>query len=147
MRILGLDPGGTTGAAWIQWDGTTPPQPEMLEGYAQVPYAEMPQWFDRQLKTCCPDLVAIERFFISPKTITYTRQPEALYCIGGIEFMCALHEIPTRQRSASSAKNAWDNERLVGWKVKGKHAKDALRHALLATHERGVYIPSQTPDP
>lgn len=145
MRILGIDPGGTTGAAWINWNGQRP-TPDMLEGFAEVPYDEMAHWFERQLLECRPDLVAIERYIITPQSITYSRQPEALYCIGGVEWDCKRAGIPTRLRAAASAKDAYGSEELKGWKVKGGHARDALRHALLATHERGVYTPSQTPD-
>lgn len=138
MRILALDPGGTTGCAIIEWGGG-PVEPAMLEGHAQVGFDDMPVWIYAELGVTPPDLIVMERFFITPRTIQFTRQPEALYVIGGVLFLAKLHNIPVRMQSAADAKNAWPNERLEGWAVKGRHAKDALRHALLATQARAVY--------
>lgn len=138
MNILALDPGGTTGSVNLEWDGTLP-QPEMLRHYAQVPYDMMPMWLANQLDQNRPDLIIIERFFITPRTVQYTRQPEALYVIGGTIFFAELAGIPLRMQSAADAKTAWPNDRLTDWKIRGRHAKDALRHALLACQAKAVY--------
>jgi hypothetical protein len=138
MIILALDPGGTTGTCSIDWDGT-PPTPDRHLGSEQVAFEDMPDWLAQELAYARPDLIVVERFFISPRTVKFTRQPEALYVIGGVMFMAQLEGVPIRMQAASDAKTAYPNERLKGWPVKGTHAKDALRHALLATHGHGVY--------
>lgn len=138
MKITALDPGGTTGCASIEWDGTAP-RPEMLTAWAQVPFEDLPDWLMSEILYDPPDLFVVERFFISPRTVTFTRQPEALYAIGGVLFLAKLHDIPVRMQSASDAKTAWPNSRLTDWAVKGRHARDALRHALLACQAHEVY--------
>jgi hypothetical protein len=138
MNLLGLDPGGMTGCVTLQWDGTKP-HPGMPIGYDQIAFKDMPAWLDSVVSTGWPDLIVVERFFITPRTVKYTRQPEALYVIGGTLFLADLHDIPVRMQSAADAKTAWPNERLKDWPVKGRHAKDALRHVLLATQSRSVY--------
>lgn len=138
MRILALDPGGTTGTCSLEWDGT-PPQPEMVDRWEQVPFDDMPLWLANELHHARPALIVLERFFITPRTIQFTRQPEPLHVIGGVLFLAKIELIPVRMQSAADAKNAWPNLRLKGWPVRGDHAKDALRHALLATQAQAVY--------
>lgn len=137
MRILALDPGGTTGTVMVDWDGSLPPTPESVKVIEsdQVAFNLMPDWIVTALDLG-PDLVVVERFFISERTIRGTRQMEPLYVIGGVLFECARRGLPVRLQAASSAKMAYPNERLEGWPVKGRHARDALRHALVATHAK-----------
>lgn len=140
MIILGLDPGKTTGAVLIDWDGASiPPGPESLVFSAQVPFTMLPQWVDLTLNDYAVDLIVVERFFISERTIRNTRQMEPIYAIGGVLFLSSLRGLDVVMQSAADAKTAYPNEALTDWKVKGVHARDALRHALLATHRRGVY--------
>ena len=140
MIILGLDPGKTTGAAMIDWDGASiPPEPTSLVFAEQISFSMLPQWVDMTLNDYAVDLIVVERFFISERTIRSTRQMEPIYAIGGVLFLSSLRGLDVVMQAASDAKTAYPNEALAGWKVKGPHAKDALRHALLATHRRGVY--------
>jgi hypothetical protein len=137
--ICALDPGGTTGIAVIHWDGVTiPPSPEALGLSTQLPFDEMPHalW---TIMSEGVDLLAMERFVISPRTVQYSRQPEALYVIGGGMFLARIAGVPTRLQGASEAKEAYPNAALRDWKVKGPHARDALRHALFACHASVVY--------
>jgi hypothetical protein len=143
MRIIGIDPGGTTGVIALDWDGQ-PPKPSDLLFSEQIGYDDVALWLHGVFGTWTPDLIALERFFITPKTIQNTRQPEPLYVIGGVLFLGKIMSIPVKMQAASDAKTAYPNPRIKDWPVKGPHAKDALRHALLATHASGVYIPSQT---
>lgn len=139
--MIALDPGGTTGVVLLDWDGTPEPKPEALLGYWQVDFDDMPAWLDSMLLLHTPRLLVIERFIISPRTVRYTRQPEALYTIGGAIFLARLSGIPVHMQTASDAKDAYPNTRLteMGFKVPGKHAKDALRHALLACLAPSLY--------
>jgi hypothetical protein len=138
VRICALDPGLTTGAVIIDWDGTTvPPGPDALVSYSEVPFDSMPRWL--QLQILAIDLLVIERYVISPRTTKNSRQYEALYVIGGAIFLARLlgdidGGVPIRMQASSDAKRAYPDEALEGWDIKGGHAKDALRHALLATH-------------
>ncbi len=136
MRILAIDPGGISGIAYVAWDGHR--DPDLLD-YAEVPFDEMPEWMSLCLKYNKVSLIVYERFNISPRTLTNTRQPEALYNIGGILYLAKLNGIPTREQNPADAKTAYPNDRLTGYSIKGNHAKDALRHALLATHSKKVY--------
>ena len=136
LITLALDPGGTTGTCALRWDGVHIPEPPALILYAEVPFVDMPHWLDTELANLRPNLIVYERFQISPRTVQYSRQPEALYVIGGVLFMARLAGIPVREQQAAGAKTAYPNERLTDWAVKGKHAKDALRHALLSCHRR-----------
>lgn len=138
MIIAGIDPGLTTGVALVVWDGVNPPLPPEQEAH-QVEFTELPAF----MRTLVPrvDLLVVERFFISARTVKASRQYEALYAIGGILFLADEYDKPVRLQAASDAKTAYTNETLksLGWKPKGRHAKDALRHALLATHSRTLY--------
>lgn len=140
MRVLALDPGLMTGVAVIGWDGKTPvPTPDALVHTGEVPYDEMPEWFDRWIVRV--NVVAMERFVISIQTVKYSRQPEPLYVIGGVMFLSALRQVPVKLQDKAAAKSAYTNARLkeLGWYVKGEHARDAVRHALLATHTPLLY--------
>jgi hypothetical protein len=137
--ICALDPGGTTGVAVIDWDDTTiPPPPEALRFTSQLSFDEIPHvlW---TLMSEGVGLLVMERFIISPKTVQYSRQPEALYVIGGGMFLAKIAGVPVRLQTASDAKTAYPNSVLRGWAVRGPHARDALRHALFACHGSVVY--------
>lgn len=144
MIIMGIDPGGTSGVIVFRWDGSIPPTPEGSEVLVsdQIPAAGMAMWADEAIKQHKPDLIVLERFFITPRTVQYTRQPDALYIIGGMQWLAELHGgIQVKLQSAADAKNAVNNDRIkeLGWKIVGKHAKDAFRHVVLACHTPGLY--------
>jgi Holliday junction resolvasome RuvABC endonuclease subunit len=146
MRIMGFDPGGTTGVAAIDvdWDETRfEPDPSK----AHVMNTQLPAVWGTGLGAIGtqisdlidkyqPDLIVIENFIITQRTLRYTRQPDALHIIGGVRFLADLREIPVHIQTSSLAKTTWDSKRITssGWGkvVKNKHARDALRHALTA---------------
>lgn len=141
MKILALDPGSTTGFALLEWGGTEP-TPSMLQGFGHIDFDAAPKWLDSLVQgELRPDLIVYERFYISPRTVQFTRQPDPLYVIGGTIFLARIHGIPIRSQAAADAKTAWPNARLKeeGFKVRGDHARDAVRHALLATLSSEVY--------
>ena len=145
MRILALDPGKTTGAVMIEWAGEVPPDP-VLVWSAQIAFDGISVFLDEHIASGL-DLLVMERFVISDRTVRSSRQMEPLTVLGGATIFAQLRGIPVRMQAASDAKNAFPNEALRRWSIKGPHAKDAMRHALLACHGRGVYIPMcKTPD-
>lgn len=137
LRIAGVDPGKTTGVAVINWDGENFPTPPAE--YYQVEYPALPGFMQEFIPQI--DLLVVERFTISGRTVKASRQYEALYAIGGILFLADLYHRPMRLQMASDAKTAYTDDRLkeLGWYVPKRHARDAIRHALLATHARNLY--------
>ena len=143
-RILGVDPGNTSGIAIIDvpWDESRyEPSPNTHFMSTQIEA----NWGTKSSVGCImasliethkPDLIAVENFIITQQTVRFTRQPDALWIIGGIRFLADIKGIPVHLQPASLAKTTWDNKRLQesGWAkiVKAKHARDALRHALTA---------------
>lgn len=136
MRILAIDPGGTTGIVYVEWDGQA--EPTLLD-FAEVLFEDMPCWMYGCLKDNPVDLIVYERFTISMETVKKNAPPEGLYNIGGVKYLAKLFRIPLREQGRNDAKTAYSNERIKHYGVKGDHAKDALRHALLATHSQEVY--------
>jgi hypothetical protein len=148
VNVLGIDPGGTTGLAWVN---ATDECVEVL-GWSQIDVRDDTGLaaFGDLMETLMDvnDVVAIERFFISPRTLTQTRQPDALYIIGLVKYLCLKLGPKFVMQSASDAKNIWTDDRLkanidsgflVGSPKKVKrHAIDALRHALLAARVVGT---------
>jgi len=146
ITVLGIDPGGTTGAALIRWDETFPINEGSVyvEDCWQLEFGQVPGWANEAIHGV--NHIAMEKFIISGRTVQATRQYEALYVIGGVLFLCQVAlENPRGEvlpevhlKPASVAKRAWTNDRLTETglydKVTGTHARDALRHALLCLH-------------
>lgn len=145
MRIMGVDPGGTTGIAIIDvpWDETRyepTPDTHLASMQIEASWGTGPDsvgWKMRDLiENYAPNLIVVEKFIITQQTVRFTRQPDALWIIGGTRFLADTLLIPVHMQPASLAKTAWDAKRLqsTGWAkvVKQKHARDALRHALTA---------------
>lgn len=150
MRVMGIDPGGTTGIALINWSGEAEPTPAAYVNHTQLDWGTDVVTGLAWLLTNeeAPDLIAIEKFIITTQTARYTRQPEALYVIGGVLFLAALHGIEhVVMQTAANAKTAWPDSRLkeTGWgdiiKAKDRHARDGLRHALTACLNPRNYRP------
>lgn len=133
MRILAVDPGGTTG--WAVYN----------DELAQPVYAGQDD-FERFTHVVVhlpiPDVIVAERFTINQQTIRHSQQTTALEVIGflrywawhhGAQFVLQTPADAKRFAQVGSAKDA----RLdtLGWTVRPKaewdHANDALRHLLL----------------
>lgn len=139
--ILGVDPGLTTGVAIIEWEGTLPLSDETVRILTldQVVFDDIGLWIQSTLPAV--DHVAAERYQITARTAKLSRQYEALYVLGGLicrlQVMAVRGEVPDFHLApASVAKTAWSNENLEGAglympTVGRRHARDALRHALL----------------
>lgn len=153
MKIMGVDPGGTTGIAVIDvpWDETRyvpTPDAYVLDHQYEASWGTGENSIGQSLYDLIenqnPDLLVVEKFIITRQTIRFTRQPDALWIIGGVRFVADIFRIPVHMQPASLAKTTWDATRLKesGWAkvVKRTHARDALRHALTAcaTYKPGV---------
>lgn len=153
MRIMGVDPGGTTGIAVIdvEWNESrydAPPDAHVFDTQIEASWGPGPDSVGAKLNSLIiqmePDLLAVEKFIITQQTVRFTRQPDALWIIGGVRFLADITGIPVHMQPASLAKTTWDATRLkdTGWAkvVKQKHARDALRHALTAcvTYKGGI---------
>jgi hypothetical protein len=106
-------------------------------------------WFRRALYEDPPDLVGLEQYIITARTAKLSRQTDALELIGAVKanLLYALTdngvEVPLSMHSPADAKSVWSDDRLKKhdlYMLAAGHAKDALRHALLATERAGHSI-------
>lgn len=134
--ILGVDPGGTTGVVLFDPESLT------VLSYSQLAVKEGDEWAGAlTIAVALADTIAAERFTISQRTIQHSRQHDALDILGALRYLSILEHKPLRLQMASDAKNAFSDDMLkklgLHGAVKGPHARDALRHALLGT--RALY--------
>lgn len=123
MRLLAIDPGLTTG--WMIWQNgfSYAGQAEPPNGFLNLAWSEMP----------AVDVVVMEEFRITDRTMRTTREPWSLHIIGAVAWMAERHGAELVMQSPGDAKAFATNTKLkrLGWPLKGDHAKDAGRHALL----------------
>lgn len=128
LRVLGIDPGGTTGLASYN-DGTW--------DVRQLPAAEVPaytrEWISwpwtEELHVVC------ERFVPSARVLSF--QPDALELIGYTRYLCQQYGISFSLQSPGAAKTVFPNPLLkaIGAYVKSTpHGLDAARHVALWMH-------------
>ncbi len=131
MRVLCIDPGGTTGlASWV--DGRTgfSQEEDRFKLYALV-------------RTIAPDIIVCENFI--PRAGALTFQPEALRIIGFLEGWANSQSVEFVLQTPAQAKSFGTAAKLkaVGWWPKGLgHAQDAAKHLLvfLCTNDIGRRI-------
>lgn len=130
LRILGIDPGGTTGlASWNDgtWDVRQLPADEVpayTREWISWPWAE-------ELHVVC------ERFVPSARAMTF--QPDALELIGYTKYLCKEKGISFTLQSPATAKTLFPNPLLktIGAYTKSTpHGLDAARHVALWMHQR-----------
>lgn len=139
IRVLGIDPGGTTG--WVSltyWQGQIGPW-ELHPGQLTAT-DEVLAWVRWCLEHGHLDLVAIEKFVVSRRSgrsKTAQAGEAARLIIGGVAQLCQEHGVRFVQRPAGTVK-PWATDRrldaaglLAPTKGMG-HARDAARHALYA---------------
>lgn len=146
MKILAIDPGGTTGLAWYNFHG--------YDFYDTRPGTAMPRGFgpaavqiDMLIAQFDPDLIVVEKFTINASTIQKSREGSnlAIELVGVTRFLAKQSGKPLEEQSPADAKNFVTDEKLrrIGWYVAGPdHARDALRHVLLASVRHGVVNPA-----
>jgi len=142
-RIIGIDPGTTTGIVLLD---VTQQQIKIIDAL-QPSSGRACRWLAEEFRDSrvAIDAVAIERFTISARTIRGTRSGalEALYTIGAIRYLCDQAAVPLAMQAVSTAKNAFNDDRLrrlgLARKTHGPHERDALRHALLYASTQGLW--------
>jgi Holliday junction resolvasome RuvABC endonuclease subunit len=152
MRILALDPGESTGFAYIEIDNGN----LLVQSYGEIPIThpglhgmlcDIHHWLTDQVS----DVVLFEEFIISPRLRTSKESIEAravirLFASGWhIGDWAALH--PATVRSALGVKNKTEIRRLVesilGFKVRGKdHVTDAIALGMAYAIKQGVWYPT-----
>lgn len=135
LRVLGVDPGKTCGYVLLSV------RPLKVMEWAQIPVERAPAEFQRLTELA--SLVAVERYTVRPAMAgnALTPQYDAMYVVGGLLFLARLGNVPMRIQTPADAKNVFSDHvlRELGYyeTVSGPHARDALRHGLLAA--RTVY--------
>jgi hypothetical protein len=121
-----LDPGGTTGWCLVV-NGE-------LQDLGQV-FGDVVILHDLITETQ-PDVVVAESFRLYPgmaQKLRWSNLPVPVL-LGGIELSCRLRCIPFVLQTPRAAKQKFPDATLkeLGWyRRKGKHSRDATRHALL----------------
>ena len=138
MRVLAVDPGKRSG--WVLLDDSSDPIVGMR---GTVEFGKAAKVFGGLVPTT--DVVVAERYTISQRTLRLSRQPDALYVIGGLVFLSQLHDKPMLLQNPSDAMLAFSDDvlRAMGafsW-VRGPHTRDALRHGLLYLRSRRLDKP------
>lgn len=123
MKIIGVDPGGTTGICHFEDD--------KLVGVEEVKFDDFNKWLQGQT----PDLFVVENYRIRPPNQTGGKfvhawdKGEALQIIGAIKFFCSLHDIEIVPQEPTMKPQGY---KLMGMTyVKGKkgmHMYDAVAH-------------------
>jgi hypothetical protein len=149
VRIVAVDPGGATGLA--RYDSET----DALEAL-QLPPLEACAWVEQSLSTgtwdACPpgagaDLVVAEFFTISGGTLKKSRggSYDALHTFGAVKYLAWRAGVEfASQRPAEAMGLVSDGVlRAMGMYVTGDHARDAVRHVVLAGVKRRAIAPER----
>lgn len=133
--IFSFDPGGCTG--FVIYDHET----QTVLEYGEIEFEDTPLELNRILsKVTSTDTVVCERYVITPRTVKFTRQYEAFYVIGAILFFLGVNGLGNtfKFQMAAAAKTGFPSEKLkelgLFKQVVGGHARDALRHAAMASN-------------
>lgn len=138
MKILAIDPGHTTGIAYKDFsedaDFFTPPFTMMPVGFDTCAY-EIACLFENV--SAWPDLVICEKFQITGLTARKTTggSNEAIELIGVARYLTKKWNIPFEEQRPADAMSFVTDDKLkrIGWYKPGlDHARDAMRHLLLA---------------
>ena len=132
MRILAIDPGGTTG--WALWDDDS----------RAVTYGHVVGWenaVDSIVDACSePTQLVCESYAITAQTLKLARCYDSLYIIGCLYHLAHTDpNISLYMQTPSQAKSFGTNTKLerLGGGVKNGHAVDAARHLLVWLFENG----------
>jgi hypothetical protein len=127
MKILAIDPGGTTGLVYLEIDPATAAY-GMYE-YRQhriPPYRELTIWLDYAHKFDVPDVCVVERFI--GNTANDDHQ-QVVRIIGALESACEDSDVPfVLQTPAQRMPFREMAKRMIP--ATFPHARDAMCHAL-----------------
>jgi hypothetical protein len=132
--IVAVDPGGTTGVAIGSFSSSEivalPFELEPMKAIDLVSEMLTRGGYGFPVAS----LVVYETF--KPRKGVYTWQPDALYIIGAIRYLCYLSGTPCVGQEPADAKRFSTNRKLdvMGWRMPtvGGHQDDAMRHLLVA---------------
>lgn len=128
LIVLAYDPGLVTG--WALWNPLTQ---DFTSGQIEGRHA-----FYRAVEGIMdsgyrPEVVG-EKFTIGPQTMKKTKQYDALYINGVVDYWAAKHGFSFTLQTPAQAKNFASDDKLktLGWHkpTSGGHANDASRHML-----------------
>jgi hypothetical protein len=132
MRVLAVDPGGTTG--WVIGQEDTKGHLE-LQGIGQerdqFKFCEMAEGLAEGIYRLHIDVIVCEAYTISQRTIKLTRQYEPLEIIGTLRYFAKKYNRKFKLQKPGEAKGFMTDTRLrnLGWWQPGQdHARDAARH-------------------
>lgn len=110
--IVGVDPGGTTGLAWLLNDRFESVDLAPLEALDKI---------DELARRKMPTIIAVERYTITAQTIKKTRQYDALEVIGASRWIAHRYRCTFLLQSPGEAQRAGNREvlRVLGWWAKG----------------------------
>ena len=137
MRILAIDPGGTTGWALADEDHLD----LVTSGQAaQFEFCQMAEEHAAGSFRAPVDVIVCESYTVTPATIKLTREYAALEIIGTLRYLAQRDKRKFKLQTPAAAKRFMTDARLrnLGWWQPGKdHARDALRHlGLYLAEER-----------
>ena len=141
-RIVAIDPGGTCG--WAKLDLTSNGKQLFRSGQGD-PF-EVLASVEADLRSGNTSLLVCESFFISAATLKKSRQYDALYTIGALNYLsqaCGVEfelQAPFERLFATN-----DRLKQLGWRkpTVGGHADDAARHLMVACIRRGIIDATQ----
>lgn len=139
MRVLAVDPGGTTGLA--TWFANEPLYPTPVWNAWATPIDDAMIEVHNMLSDEGIDLCIFESFHISSNTLKKGRDGpmDAIEFIGVGRYLARILEVEFITQSPSEAKSFATDQKLkqYGWWVPGvDHPRDASRHLMLALAKR-----------
>lgn len=142
--LVSLDPGETTGVCWMTEGGMTAERTKLVVDPSCLHYAELKGhlaiW--EFLEQHRPKEIVSESFRLYATKATYKINsgfPE-VEMIGVIRIWAILNRVPLTEQPASLAKTGAPDEMLkrYGAYPESRHAKDAVRHAIVYTRRKGA---------
>lgn len=138
--LFAVDPGKVTGWSWWKVGDAEP-----VTGEDEFdPFCSLAEgWLETHGRDT---LVIVESFIVTPQTAKKSQAPWSLEVIGVLRWLASKYRAGFEMQKPSEAKSFVSNERLrkVGWWHRGGegHARDALRHLLLAGVRHRVVDPA-----
>lgn len=147
MRILAIDPGGTTGIAVGTFDDSGRPPLDFSAHMYEV-FGPACMALDGFLPRfgSGPDLVVLERFTLTQETAKKSTagSKTTIEISGVVRYLCWLYDYKLEEQSPADAKNFIDDRKLKilnVWTPGPDHARDATRHLFLAAVRHKVLDP------
>ena len=136
MKIIGIDPGETTGVCvWRYPQEQHSVVPLRMDSF-DLQTLELPLWkgLDKLLVDQQPDIVVYENFRLFSHKANQKKWSEfpTVQTIGVIKYLCDLHNIKLVKQSPKD-KALYSDKRLKELNLYDKrspHERDAIRHAL-----------------